>query len=90
MSEVPIFEPVDPDGSQTEASAQQEDGREASRSAAEEYPLAGPILDEARDTVLKGRCGECDSRLKVRVEDPQAGAVRVRCPICSNTRRIQL
>lgn len=51
------------------------------------FPLAGPIVEEGTRE-LKGRCSKCDSRLRVRVRS--RGAVRVRCPICGNVRRIEL
>jgi predicted RNA-binding Zn-ribbon protein involved in translation (DUF1610 family) len=52
------------------------------------FPLAGPILESSRERELTGRCSSCERRLRIRVDGP--GAVRVRCPICGHTRRIEV
>lgn len=54
------------------------------------FPLAGPILENARSEILRGRCSSCDSRIRVQLEEPDAASVRVRCSICGHTRRVQL
>lgn len=51
------------------------------------FPLAGPILGRSTGRMLRGVCGRCNTRLRVRVRT--AGAVRVTCPICGHARRIQ-
>lgn len=58
--------------------------REAER---DPYPLAGPILEGTRSTLLRGRCSACEARLRVRLDERKP--LRVRCPICGNTRRIE-
>ncbi len=52
------------------------------------FPLAGPIVDDATTRQLKGRCSSCESKLRIRVRED--GPVRVRCPVCGHTRKIQL
>ncbi len=52
------------------------------------FPLAGPILEASTGRELKGRCSKCETRLRIRVNGP--GAVKVRCPICGHTRRIEI
>ena len=52
------------------------------------YPLVGPILDGATGRLLRGVCGQCDTRLRVRIRS--AGKVRVTCPICGHARQLEL
>lgn len=52
------------------------------------YPLAGPILEEARARVLRGRCSSCEARLRLQLKEGSRPPVRVRCPICGHTGEI--
>lgn len=52
------------------------------------FPLAGPILESSTGRQLKGRCSQCQTRLRVRVKGP--GTVKIRCPICGHTRKLQV
>lgn len=60
--------------------------REAER---DPYPLAGPILEEARARELRGRCSSCEARLRLRVDDETRGSLSVRCPICGRTDEVE-
>lgn len=51
------------------------------------FPLAGPII-ESSTRELTGLCSNCDTRLRIRAKGP--GTVKVRCPICGHTRRIEI
>lgn len=77
-------EAPEPDASPIEASGEV---REAEQ---DPYPLAGPILEEARARELRGQCSSCQARLRLRLEPGRSGKVTVRCPICGRTAEVEV
>lgn len=88
------FEPVQPPKEASAVEVTDEDSEDTgpggNLAQAEALPLAGPILDEARSKVLRGRCSACDTKLRVSLDGPDVSQVRVRCPICSHARLIEV
>lgn len=54
------------------------------------YPLAGPILDKARDRVLRGHCSSCQTQLKASSKATPGSTVQIRCPVCGNTGEVDV
>ncbi|MDX1611453.1 MAG: hypothetical protein R3185_03725 [Candidatus Thermoplasmatota archaeon] len=91
--EAPFFEPtepVEPTDPVDQALGTATPARRAGRDpyGREKFPLAGPILEKAQHRELRGKCSQCESRLRLKVGNQ--ATVTVRCPICGHTRTVDL